>query len=121
MTATSPQRTRRERLRWAGAAVSPPCLPSRRSFPHLSFPGTSFFPYLIDPLAAIQYRARKEHIESVSSSLLSTMLRRLTERRVSLAWILDDYNLEEAARQAKNKQVALVFITADSGEGEPPV
>lgn len=43
---------------------------------------------------------------------------RLSRDLLSLSWFLDDYDPEEAARQAAGKEVAIVFIMADSGEGE---
>ncbi|KAL7413745.1 glycoside hydrolase superfamily [Mrakia frigida] len=58
--------------------------------------GTCYFPYLIDPLSAVQRRAKKEHID--------------------LSWFLDDYDRNEAARLASEKEVAVVFLSADSGE-----
>lgn len=36
----------------------------------------------------------------------------------SLSWFLEDYDLNEAARLAREKVVAIVFLSADSGEGE---
>lgn len=57
--------------------------------------GTADFPYLIDPLSAIKARAPSA---TVTSSL-------------------SDTDTTSAANAAKNKSVALVFISADSGEG----
>lgn len=57
--------------------------------------GTADFPYLIDPLSAIKARATGATITSSTS----------------------DTDTTSAANAAKNKSVALVFITADSGEG----
>ncbi|TDL28550.1 beta-glucosidase [Rickenella mellea] len=59
--------------------------------------GTANYPYLITPLSAITTRAGADG--SVVSSSLS------------------DSNLNAAATTATGKDVALVFITADSGEG----
>ncbi|KAI0374300.1 beta-glucosidase [Pilatotrama ljubarskyi] len=59
--------------------------------------GSASFPYLVAPLDAITTRAKADGT-SLSSWTLS-----------------DDVNL--SANAAKGKQVALVFITADSGEG----
>ncbi|KAF9056377.1 glycoside hydrolase family 3 protein [Panaeolus papilionaceus] len=59
--------------------------------------GTANFPYLIDPLQAIAARARQQGT-TVSSTL-------------------SDSNLNTAASVAAGKDVALVFITANSGEG----
>ncbi|KAK1229387.1 hypothetical protein PQX77_007564 [Marasmius sp. AFHP31] len=59
--------------------------------------GTADFPYLTDPLSAITTRARTDGT-TVSSSL-------------------SDSDLNAARNAARGKDVALVFITADSGEG----
>ncbi|KAJ7701453.1 beta-glucosidase [Mycena rosella] len=59
--------------------------------------GTATFPYLITPLDAITARAAEDGTQ-VSSSL-------------------SDTDLAAAAAVASGKDVALVFITADSGEG----
>ncbi|KAF5355704.1 hypothetical protein D9756_003946 [Leucocoprinus leucothites] len=59
--------------------------------------GTAEFPYLIDPLSAIKTRAQADG-STVTSSL-------------------SDTDLSGAASAAGGKDVALVFITADSGEG----
>uniref|UniRef100_A0A8H7Y5H2 beta-glucosidase n=1 Tax=Psilocybe cubensis TaxID=181762 RepID=A0A8H7Y5H2_PSICU len=59
--------------------------------------GTADFPYLINPLDAITSRAASDS-STVSSSL-------------------SDTDLNSAANVAAGKSVALVFITADSGEG----
>ncbi|KAI0762813.1 beta-glucosidase [Fomes fomentarius] len=59
--------------------------------------GTADFPYLISPLDAITARAKTDGA-TVSSSL-------------------SDTDLTTAARTAADKDVAFVFITADSGEG----
>ena len=58
--------------------------------------GTADYPYLISPLEAIQARAREEH--------------------TSLSWYLHDFNLQQAAQASLNKDVAIVFIAAISGE-----
>ncbi|KAJ6582804.1 glycoside hydrolase family 3 protein [Mycena sp. CBHHK59/15] len=59
--------------------------------------GTANFPYLITPLDAIMARAAQD-----GSTVFST---------------LSDTDLAAAATVASGKDVALVFITADSGEG----
>ncbi|KAG7099439.1 hypothetical protein E1B28_001290 [Marasmius oreades] len=59
--------------------------------------GTAEFPYLINPLDAITTRARSDGT-TVSSSL-------------------SDSDLNAAQNTARGKDVAIVFITADSGEG----
>ncbi|KXN89831.1 putative beta-glucosidase L, partial [Leucoagaricus sp. SymC.cos] len=59
--------------------------------------GTAEFPYLIDPLQAIKARAQRDG-STVTSSL-------------------SDTDLNAAASAAAGRDVALVFITADSGEG----
>ncbi|KAF9454903.1 glycoside hydrolase family 3 protein [Macrolepiota fuliginosa MF-IS2] len=58
--------------------------------------GTAEFPYLIDPLQAIKARAQTDGTTVTSS--------------------LSDTDLNAAATAASGKDVALVFITADSGE-----
>ncbi|KAG9018156.1 hypothetical protein FRB90_012064 [Tulasnella sp. 427] len=57
--------------------------------------GTAEFPYLVDPLSAIKARAPSA---TISSSL-------------------NDFDTTTAANTAKGKDVALVFISSDSGEG----
>ncbi|KAF9569768.1 beta-glucosidase [Agrocybe pediades] len=59
--------------------------------------GTADFPYLIDPLSAITTRAAQDKTTITSS--------------------LSDSDLNGAANAAAGKDVAFVFITADSGEG----
>ncbi|PPQ70745.1 hypothetical protein CVT24_000856, partial [Panaeolus cyanescens] len=59
--------------------------------------GTAQFPYLIDPLQAISARARQQ-----GTTISST---------------LSDSDLNTAASVAAGKEVAFVFITANSGEG----
>ncbi|PAV15192.1 glycoside hydrolase family 3 [Pyrrhoderma noxium] len=58
--------------------------------------GTCNFPYLIDPLSAISSRAKTDGTSVISS--------------------LSDTDLSSARSAASGKDVALVFITADSGE-----
>ncbi|CAG7851315.1 Probable beta-glucosidase L; AltName: Full=Beta-D-glucoside glucohydrolase L; AltName: Full=Cellobiase L; AltName: Full=Gentiobiase L; Flags: Precursor [Serendipita indica DSM 11827] len=58
--------------------------------------GTCDAPYVISPLEAIQSRAKDDH--------------------TSLSWFLDDFDLENAAKAAKGKDVAMVFIAATAGE-----
>ncbi|KAJ3513390.1 hypothetical protein NLJ89_g2974 [Agrocybe chaxingu] len=59
--------------------------------------GTSNFTYLITPLDAIQREARKF--------------------RTSVSWMLDDFNLPRAGNVVRKRSAALVFLSADSGEG----
>jgi len=59
--------------------------------------GTAEFPYLIDPLAAITDRSRAD--------------------RTTIASSTSDSDLAAAATVAQGKDAALVFISADSGEG----
>lgn len=54
------------------------------------------YSYLISPLEAIQARAREDH--------------------TSLSWNLNDFDLQQAARVALNKDTAIVFIAATGGE-----
>ncbi|KAK7048699.1 glycoside hydrolase family 3 protein [Favolaschia claudopus] len=63
--------------------------------------GTANFPYLITPVEAITSRAAQDGTTVTSS--------------------LSDSDLNAAAAAASGKDVALVFITADSGEGNSPV
>ena len=58
---------------------------------------TAEFPWLISPLEAIQARARKDH--------------------TTVSWLLDDFNLNAAGNSAQFKDVAIVFLNSDSGEG----
>lgn len=58
--------------------------------------GTAEFPYLVDPLSAITARANSDGSTIASS--------------------LSDSDLAAAATTAAGKDVALVFINADSGE-----
>ncbi|TCD69440.1 hypothetical protein EIP91_007566 [Steccherinum ochraceum] len=58
--------------------------------------GTAQFPYLIDPLGAIQVRARQD--------------------RSLVSWYLDNFNLPGAASAVQGQDVAIVFVNADSGE-----
>jgi hypothetical protein len=62
--------------------------------------GTGDFPYLVSPLEAIQAKAR----ENGSNTLVN--------------WHLDNFDLDGVASAAAYKDAALVFISADSGEGE---
>ncbi|KAF5329361.1 hypothetical protein D9619_009183 [Psilocybe cf. subviscida] len=59
--------------------------------------GTANFTYLITPLEAIQAKARQFH--------------------TSVSWELEDSNLPRAGNMARKRSAALVFISADSGEG----
>ncbi|KAH8093142.1 glycoside hydrolase superfamily [Cristinia sonorae] len=59
--------------------------------------GTAQFPYLISPLEAIQTRARKD--------------------RSLVSWFLNNFDLNGAANAVQQQDVALVFVSADSGEG----
>lgn len=58
---------------------------------------TADFPYLISPLEAIQRRAIKD--------------------RTGVSWFLDDFDLDTAGMVVQYKDVALVFVNSDSGEG----
>ncbi|KAH7882461.1 glycoside hydrolase family 3 protein [Phlebopus sp. FC_14] len=58
--------------------------------------GTANFPYLISPMEAIQERARQDGS--------------------SIFYDFDDFNVEQAGTYAIGQAVALVFISADSGE-----
>jgi len=58
--------------------------------------GTTNFPYLIDPLAALLVRARQDHTD--------------------VNWSLNDTNTDGAAKNARNADVAIVGIASDSGE-----
>jgi hypothetical protein len=59
--------------------------------------GTAEFPYLVDPLSAITTRASSDGTAITSS--------------------LSDSDLAAAAAAASGKDVAMVFINSDSGEG----
>lgn len=58
--------------------------------------GTDQFPYLIDPLEAIQRRARHDHTD--------------------ISWWFSNYDLINAAATATGVEVAVVGINSDSGE-----
>ncbi|GAB1524392.1 hypothetical protein RhiTH_007546 [Rhizoctonia solani] len=58
--------------------------------------GTAEFPYLISPLEAPQQRAKQDH--------------------TTIGWWLNDWDTVGAANAAANKDVALVFVSSDSGE-----
>ncbi|KAK7034732.1 hypothetical protein VNI00_012139 [Paramarasmius palmivorus] len=58
--------------------------------------GTANFTYLVSPYEAIVPRARKN--------------------RASISWTFNDYDLDTAGNLAQHRDVALVFIAADSGE-----
>lgn len=58
---------------------------------------TANFSHLVSPLEAIQRRAIKD--------------------KTALQWTLDDWNVLNAGDLAQYKDVAIVFISADSGEG----
>ncbi|KAI0083610.1 glycosyl hydrolase family 3 N terminal domain-containing protein [Irpex rosettiformis] len=64
--------------------------------------GTAQFPYLIDPLSAIQSRARKGKKSS---------------ERAIVTWWRSNWELAGAASAATEQDVAIVFVNADSGEG----
>ena len=64
--------------------------------------GTAQFPYLVDPLSAIQARAR----QSKKSS-----------ERAIVSWWRSNWELAGAASTATEQDVAIVFVNADSGEG----
>jgi hypothetical protein len=52
---------------------------------------------IVQPYEALQARARKDH--------------------TSFSWYFDDYNLVAASSAAVEKEVAIVFLQSDSGEG----
>lgn len=58
--------------------------------------GTANFTYLVTPLEAIQWRARKD--------------------RTSVSYFLNDFDLARAGNVARFKSAAIVFINSDSGE-----
>jgi hypothetical protein len=58
---------------------------------------TAWFTYKISPYEAFQARARADH--------------------TSFSWFFDDFNLVGAATAAVQKDVAIVFLQSDSGEG----
>lgn len=62
--------------------------------------GTAQFPYLVDPLSAIT-----SHISSQQSSAV-------------IKSALNDTDLPSAIAAASAADTCLVFVTADSGEGE---
>ncbi|QRW09292.1 glycoside hydrolase family 3 protein [Ceratobasidium sp. AG-Ba] len=59
--------------------------------------GTAEFPYLVSPIEALQARAQQDH--------------------TSIGWHFLNWDLAAAKTQAANKDVAIVFINSDSGEG----
>ncbi|KAK4688340.1 beta-glucosidase, partial [Tremellales sp. Uapishka_1] len=59
--------------------------------------GSCDFPYLIDPITALSYRARRDHTD--------------------LSWMLDDFDLDAANTTAQGAEYAIVGIASDSGEG----
>lgn len=61
--------------------------------------GTANFPYLIDPLSAIQNYVHSENPTAV------------------VEYVLDDYNYAQVNATASQADVCLVFANADSGEG----
>ncbi|KAI0338576.1 hypothetical protein BDW22DRAFT_1362622 [Trametopsis cervina] len=63
--------------------------------------GTAQFPYLIDPLEAIQSRARSGKKSS---------------ERPLVSWWLNNWDLRGAASAVAQQDVAIVFVNADSGE-----
>ncbi|TFK67227.1 glycoside hydrolase family 3 protein [Pluteus cervinus] len=58
--------------------------------------GTAWFPYLVNPLDAIQRRARRD--------------------KTTVSWMLNSWDLGAASSAAKRKDAAIVFIKSDSGE-----
>jgi beta-glucosidase len=58
--------------------------------------GTADYPYLVSPLEALQSRARDEH--------------------TTVSWFIEDYDLSGASQTATDKDVAIVFVAANSGE-----
>ncbi|KAI0689019.1 glycosyl hydrolase family 3 N terminal domain-containing protein [Cytidiella melzeri] len=63
--------------------------------------GTAQFPYLIDPLEAIQSRARKGQTSS---------------ERALVSWWLNNFDTNGAASAVAGQDAAIVFVNADSGE-----
>ncbi|KAG8770147.1 hypothetical protein FRC12_004481 [Ceratobasidium sp. 428] len=59
--------------------------------------GTAEFPYLVSPVEALQVRAKQDH--------------------TSIGWHFLNWDLEGAKTRAANKDVAIVFVNSDSGEG----
>lgn len=59
--------------------------------------GTDNFPWLISPLEAIQARARLDH--------------------TLVSWFLEDFDYAGVAAEVTGKQLAIVFVNSDSGEG----
>ncbi|CAE6533613.1 unnamed protein product, partial [Rhizoctonia solani] len=59
--------------------------------------GTAEFPYLISPIEALQARAKEDH--------------------TSISWYTLDWDTAGAKTRAANKDVAIVFINSNSGEG----
>ena len=67
---------------------------------HLPTPPTQF-PYLIDPLSAIQ-----NYVNSKNPT-------------IPIEAVLSDFNLPQVTKVAGQADVCLVFVNADSGEGKP--
>jgi hypothetical protein len=64
--------------------------------------GTAQFPYLVDPLEAIQSRARAGKKSS---------------ERALVNWWLNNFDLNGASGAVAGQDAAIVFVNADSGEG----
>lgn len=89
----------REFLQWAGVAgTSFITFFAARFLSILVLNSTADFPYLVTPLDAITNRSKSDN-----TSIFST---------------LSDSDLDAAADTATGKDVAFVFITADSGEAQ---
>ena len=74
--------------------------------------GTTYFKYLINPLSAITSRAEKENINIISSGEITQASETLDERNVYVG----KEDIEKAKEVAKQADLCIVFISADSGE-----
>ena len=74
--------------------------------------GTTYFKYLINPLSAITSRAEKENINIISSGEITQVSETLDERNVYVG----KEDIEKAKEVAKQADLCIVFISADSGE-----
>ena len=76
--------------------------------------GTTTFKYLIDPLSAITDRAKKEDIEIISSGEQLEIVEKIIDENHTV--IVGKENIEKAKEVAKEADLCLVFVMADSGE-----
>ena len=74
--------------------------------------GTTYFKYLVNPLSAITSRAEKENINIISSGEITQASETLDERNVYVG----KEDIEKAKEVAKQADLCIVFISADSGE-----